>query len=59
MNEMVHGQDFGTEGIAPHRGPYNDVLRLHPGLIVPEVSERLAIRVANLSFMFQQAGCGS
>ena len=28
-----------------HRGPYNGVLRLHLGLIVPEVSDRLAIRV--------------
>lgn len=33
--------------LAPHRGPYNGVLRLHLGLIVPEVSERLAIRVAD------------
>ena len=31
--------------LTPHRGPYNGVLRLHLGLIVPEVSERLAIRV--------------
>ena len=28
-----------------HRGPYNGVLRLHLGLIVPEMSERIAIRV--------------
>ena len=28
-----------------HRGPYNGVLRLHLGLIVPENSDRLAIRV--------------
>lgn len=28
-----------------HRGPYNGVLRFHLGLKVPEVSERLAIRV--------------
>lgn len=28
-----------------HRGPYNGVLRLHLGLIVPEQSDRLAIRV--------------
>lgn len=33
--------------LAPHRGPYNGVLRLHLGLIVPEISDRLAIRVAN------------
>jgi aspartyl/asparaginyl beta-hydroxylase (cupin superfamily) len=31
--------------IPPHRGPYNGVLRLHLGLIVPEPRERLAIRV--------------
>ena len=31
--------------LKPHRGPYNGVLRLHVGLIVPELSERLAIRV--------------
>lgn len=28
-----------------HRGPYNGVLRLHLGLIVPEPNDRLAIRV--------------
>jgi ornithine lipid ester-linked acyl 2-hydroxylase len=28
-----------------HRGPYNGVLRLHLGLIVPEPREKLAIRV--------------
>ncbi|MGY5775875.1 aspartyl/asparaginyl beta-hydroxylase domain-containing protein [Rhizobium sp. LEGMi135b] len=28
-----------------HRGPYNGVLRLHLGLIVPEPNEKLAIRV--------------
>jgi len=33
--------------LAPHRGPYNGVLRLHLGLVVPEISERLAIRVAD------------
>lgn len=31
--------------LPPHRGPYNGVLRLHLGLIVPEASDRLAIRV--------------
>ena len=31
--------------IPPHRGPYNGVLRLHLGLIVPQPRERLAIRV--------------
>jgi beta-hydroxylase len=28
-----------------HRGPYNGVLRLHLGLIVPEPREKIAIRV--------------
>ncbi len=28
-----------------HRGPYNGVLRLHLGLVVPEPRERLAIRI--------------
>jgi ornithine lipid ester-linked acyl 2-hydroxylase len=31
--------------IPPHRGPYNGVLRLHLGLLVPEPHERLGIRV--------------
>jgi beta-hydroxylase len=31
--------------IPPHRGPYNGVLRLHLGLLIPQPSERLAIRV--------------
>ena len=31
--------------LPPHRGPYNGVLRLHLGLIVPEPRERTAIRV--------------
>jgi aspartyl/asparaginyl beta-hydroxylase (cupin superfamily) len=31
--------------IPPHRGPYNGVLRLHLGLIVPEPRDRLTIRV--------------
>jgi ornithine lipid ester-linked acyl 2-hydroxylase len=30
-----------------HRGPYNGVLRLHLGLIVPEPREKVAIRVAD------------
>ena len=33
--------------IPSHRGPYNGVLRLHLGLIVPEPRERLAIRVGS------------
>lgn len=32
--------------LPPHRGPYNGVLRLHLGLIVPEPAERCWIRVA-------------
>jgi ornithine lipid ester-linked acyl 2-hydroxylase len=31
--------------LKPHRGPYNGVLRLHLGLIVPEPHDLLAIRV--------------
>lgn len=33
--------------LPPHRGPYNGVLRLHLGLIVPEPRDKLAIRVEN------------
>ncbi len=33
--------------LPPHRGPYNGVLRLHLGLIVPEPREQLSIRVEN------------
>lgn len=31
--------------IPPHRGPYNGVLRLHLGLIVPQPQERVRMRV--------------
>jgi ornithine lipid ester-linked acyl 2-hydroxylase len=31
--------------LQPHRGPYNGVLRLHVGLIVPEPRDQVAIRV--------------
>ncbi len=31
--------------LPPHRGPYNGVLRLHLGLLVPQPSDRVAIRV--------------
>jgi ornithine lipid ester-linked acyl 2-hydroxylase len=31
--------------LKPHRGPYNGVLRLHLGLVVPEPREKIAIRV--------------
>jgi beta-hydroxylase len=33
--------------LPPHRGPYNGVLRLHLGLIVPEAGQRVAIRVGS------------
>ncbi len=33
--------------LKPHRGPYNGVLRLHLGLIVPEPGDQLGIRVGN------------
>lgn len=33
--------------LPPHRGPYNGVLRLHLGLIVPEPHDNLAIRVTD------------
>ncbi|HET7911591.1 MAG TPA: aspartyl/asparaginyl beta-hydroxylase domain-containing protein [Pseudolabrys sp.] len=33
--------------LPPHRGPYNGVLRLHLGLIVPEPRDQLGIRVEN------------
>lgn len=31
--------------LPPHRGPYNGVLRLHLGVLVPEPRERMGIRV--------------
>ena len=31
--------------IPPHRGPYNGVLRLHLGLLIPEPREQLGIRI--------------
>jgi ornithine lipid ester-linked acyl 2-hydroxylase len=31
--------------LPPHRGPYNGVLRLHLGLIVPEPADRLGLRI--------------
>jgi aspartyl/asparaginyl beta-hydroxylase (cupin superfamily) len=33
--------------LPPHRGPYNGVLRLHLGLIVPEPGDDVAIRVGS------------
>jgi aspartyl/asparaginyl beta-hydroxylase (cupin superfamily) len=33
--------------LEPHRGPYNGLLRLHLGLIVPDTSDNVAIRVGS------------
>jgi ornithine lipid ester-linked acyl 2-hydroxylase len=33
--------------LAPHRGPYNGVLRFHLGLIVPDQPEKIGIRIAD------------
>jgi ornithine lipid ester-linked acyl 2-hydroxylase len=40
--------------LPPHRGPYNGVLRLHLGLIVPEPRERLGIRVENKIYRWRE-----
>ncbi|MCX8112907.1 MAG: aspartyl/asparaginyl beta-hydroxylase domain-containing protein [Bacteroidia bacterium] len=40
--------------IPPHRGPYNGVLRLHLGLIVPEPKERCWIRVDNQKLYWEE-----
>jgi ornithine lipid ester-linked acyl 2-hydroxylase len=37
-----------------HRGPYNGVLRLHLGLIVPEPREQLGIRVENAVYRWRE-----
>jgi len=37
-----------------HRGPYNGVLRLHLGLIVPEPREQLGIRVENQMYRWKE-----
>jgi len=37
-----------------HRGPYNGVLRLHLGLIVPEPREQLGIRVENQIYRWRE-----
>lgn len=37
-----------------HRGPYNGVLRLHLGLIVPEPREQLGIRVENQLYRWRE-----
>jgi ornithine lipid ester-linked acyl 2-hydroxylase len=36
-----------SKHLPAHRGPYNGLLRLHLGLIVPEPREQVAIRVGN------------
>lgn len=40
--------------LPPHRGPYNGVLRLHLGLIVPEPREQLGIRVENAIYRWRE-----
>lgn len=35
--------------LPPHRGPYNGVLRLHLGLVVPEQAEQAGIRVGEVT----------
>jgi aspartyl/asparaginyl beta-hydroxylase (cupin superfamily) len=40
--------------LPPHRGPYNGVLRLHLGLIVPEPREQLGIRVENEVYRWRE-----
>jgi aspartyl/asparaginyl beta-hydroxylase (cupin superfamily) len=40
--------------LPPHRGPYNGVLRLHLGLIVPEPREKLGIRVENETYRWKE-----
>jgi beta-hydroxylase len=40
--------------IPPHRGPYNGVLRLHLGLIVPQPRERCWIRVHDRTLHWQE-----
>lgn len=40
--------------LPPHRGPYNGVLRLHLGLIVPEPREQLGIRVEKDTYRWKE-----
>jgi aspartyl/asparaginyl beta-hydroxylase (cupin superfamily) len=40
--------------LPPHRGPYNGVLRLHLGLIVPEPRDQLGIRVENQLYRWRE-----
>ncbi len=44
----------GGKHLPAHRGPYNGVLRLHLGLIVPEPRERLGIRVGEETRHWQE-----
>lgn len=40
--------------LPPHRGPYNGVLRLHVGLIVPEPRAQLGIRVEHTIYRWRE-----
>ena len=40
--------------LPPHRGPYNGVLRLHLGLIIPEPRDQLGIRVENELYRWKE-----
>ena len=40
--------------LPPHRGPYNGVLRLHLGLIVPEPRDQLGIRVGTQTYRWRE-----
>jgi aspartyl/asparaginyl beta-hydroxylase (cupin superfamily) len=40
--------------LPPHRGPYNGVLRLHLGLIVPAPRERLGIRIEHRIYRWKE-----
>ena len=40
--------------LPPHRGPYNGVLRLHLGLIVPVPADKLGIRIADRLCTWQE-----
>ncbi len=40
--------------LPPHRGPYNGILRLHLGLIVPEPRDKLGIRVDRETYRWRE-----
>ena len=40
--------------LPPHRGPYNGVLRLHLGLVVPEPRENIALRVEDQIYHWRE-----